>query len=100
MATKNLQVVLSGERTNAEGKAIGNKILLSASHRDYSLLRPHLEYLNLTHHLVIHESGEELKQAYYPNGGLISVIVTLRDENTGETALGGNDGFRGTPGVV
>src|SRR5438094_5667242 len=79
MATKNLQVVLSGERTNAEGKAIGNKILLSASHSDYSLLRPHLEYINLPHHLVIHEAGEKLKYAYFPNRGLISLIVAMKD---------------------
>ena len=100
MATKNLQVVLSGERTNAEGKAIGNKILLSASHSDYSLLRPHLEYLNLPHHLVIHEAGEKLKYAYFPNRGLISLIVAMKDGKAAETGLVGNEGFTGTPAAV
>jgi len=101
MATKNLQVVLSGERTNAEGKAIGNKILLSASpHSDYSLLRPHLEYLNLPHHLVIHEAGEKLKYVYFPNRGLISLIVAMKDGKAAETGLVGNEGFTGTPAAV
>src|SRR2546429_6883805 len=100
MATKNLQVVLSGERTNAEGKAIGNKILLSASHGDYSLLRPHLEYLNLPHHLVIHEAGEKLKYAYFPNRGLISLIVAMKDGKAAETGMVGNEGFTGTPAAV
>src|SRR2546428_3519269 len=100
MATKNLQVVLSGERTNAEGKAIGNKILLSASHSDYSLLRPHLEYLNLPHHLVIHEAGEKLKYVYFPNRGLISLIVAMKDGKAAETGLVGNEGFTGTPAAA
>src|SRR5207249_10331250 len=100
MATKNLQVVLSGERTNAEGKAIGNKILLSASHSDYSLLRPHLEYLNLPHHLVIHEAGEKLKYVYFTNRGLISLIVAMKDGNAAETGLVGNESFTGTPAAV
>src|SRR5438045_9360093 len=100
MATKNLQVVLSGERTNAEGKAIGNKILLSASHSDYSLLRPHLEYLNLPHHLVIHEAGEKLKYVYFTNRGLISLIVAMKDGKAVERGMVGSEGFTGKPRAV
>jgi CRP-like cAMP-binding protein len=100
MATKNLQVVRSGERTNAEGKAISNVILLSASDNDYSLLRPHLEYLNLPHHLVVHEAGEKLKYAHFPNRGLISLVVAMKDGRTAETGVVGNEGFTGIPAVV
>lgn len=100
MATKNLQVVRSGERTNAEGKAISNVILLSASDNDYSLLRPHLEYLNLPHHLVVHEAGEKLKYAYFPNRGLISLVVAMEDGRTAETGVVGNEGFTGIPAAV
>ncbi|MGA2201847.1 MAG: hypothetical protein ABSG40_07800, partial [Terriglobales bacterium] len=70
MASKDLQVVQSGERTNAAGKPVGNKILLSASDSDYSSLRPHLEYVNLPNHLAIHEAGGRLEFAYFPNRGL------------------------------
>lgn len=100
MATKNLHVVRSGERTNAEGKAISNVILLSASDNDYSLLRPHLEYLNLPHHLVVHEAGEKLKYAYFPNRGLISLVVAMEDGRTAETGVVGNEGFTGIPAAV
>src|ERR1700730_4753527 len=100
MATKAPQVVQSGERTNAQGKAVKNILLLSASDSDYSLLRPHLEYLDLPHHLVIHEACDKIKYAYFPNGGLISLVVAMRNGKTAETGVVGNEGFTGIPAAV
>jgi len=100
MATQTPQVVQSGERTNSQGKAVSNMLLLSASDRDYSLLRPHLEYLNLTHHLVIHEACDTIKYAYFPNAGLISLVVAMRDGKTAEAGILGNEGFTGVPAAV
>jgi CRP-like cAMP-binding protein len=100
MATQTPQVVQSGERTNVKGKAVSNILLLSASDRDYSLLRPHLEYLNLTHHVVIHEACDRIKYAYFPNAGLISLVVAMRDGKTAETGIVGNEGFTGIPAAV
>src|SRR5579863_8173024 len=59
--SKDLQVVKSGERTNTEGKAVSSLILLSISDSDYSVLRPHLEYVSLPNHLVLHEAGGKLE---------------------------------------
>jgi CRP-like cAMP-binding protein len=100
MATKTPQVVQSGERTNAQGKAVKNILLLSASDSDYSLLRPHLEYLDLPHHLVIHEACDKIKYAYFLNGGLISLVVAMRNGKTAETGVVGNEGFTGIPAAV
>ena len=79
MARKNLQIVRSGERTNTDGKPVSNVILLSISDRDYSSLRPHLEYVSLPNHLVLHEAGGKLEFAYFPNRGLISLEVVMKD---------------------
>ena len=73
------QVVQSGERTNTEGKSVGSLILLSIPDRDYASLRPHLEYVSLPNHLVIHEAGRKLDFAYFPNRGLISLVVVMKD---------------------
>ena len=100
MASKDLQVVQSGERTNAAGKPVGNKILLSASDSDYSSLRPHLEYVNLPDHLAIHEAGGRLEFAYFPNRGLISLVVVMKDGKTAEAGIVGNEGFTGTSAAV
>src|ERR1700692_3298609 len=100
MASKDLQVVQSGERTNAAGKPVGNIILLSASDNDYSSLRPHLEYVNLPNHLVLHEAGGKLEFTYFPNRGLISLVVVMKDGKTAEAGIVGNEGFTGTPAAV
>jgi CRP-like cAMP-binding protein len=97
---KDLQVVQSGERTNAAGKPVSNKILLSIPDSEYKSLRPHLEYLRLPNHLVLHEAGGKLEFAFFPNRGLISLVVVMKDGKTAEAGVVGNEGFTGTPAVV
>ena len=100
VARKELQIVQSGERTNSAGKPVSNKILLSISDSEYNSLRPHLEYLRLPNHLVLHESGGKIDFAYFPNRGLISLVVVMKDGKTAEAGVAGNEGFTGTPAVV
>jgi CRP-like cAMP-binding protein len=98
--SKGLQVVQSGERTNTEGKPVSNLILLSISDSEYGLLRPHLEYVSLPNHLVLHEAGGKLESAYFPNRGLISLVVVMKDGKTAEAGIVGNEGFTGTLAAV
>ena len=100
MENKGLQVVQSGERTNTDGKPVSNLILLSASDKDYSSLRPHLEYVSLPNHLVLHEGSGKVEFAYFPNRGLISLVVVMKDGKTAEAGIVGNEGFIGTPAAV
>jgi len=98
--SKSLQVVQSGERTNSEGKPLGNLILLSISDDDYTSLRPHLEYVSLPSHLVLHEGSGKVEFAYFPNRGLISLVVVMKDGKAAEAGIVGNEGFVGTPVAV
>jgi CRP-like cAMP-binding protein len=100
VANKDLKVVQSGERTNGEGKPVSNLILLSISDSEYNLLRPHLEYINFPNHLVLHEAGGKLEFVYFPNGGLISLVVVMKDGRTAEAGVVGNEGFTGAPAAV
>lgn len=100
LVRKDLQIVRSGERTNAAGKPVGNKILLSMPDGEFNLLRPHLEYLRLPNHLVLHEAGGRLEFAYFLNRGLISLVVVMKDGKTAEAGVVGNEGFTGTPAAV
>jgi CRP-like cAMP-binding protein len=100
VADKDLQVVQSGERTNTAGKPVSNKILLSISDGDYNSLRPHLEFVSLPNHLVLHEAGATLEFAYFPNRGLISLVVVMKDGKTAEAGIVGNEGFTGTLAAV
>src|ERR1700692_590172 len=88
------------ERTNTTGKQVSNKILLSISDSDYRSLRPHLEYVKLPNHLVLHEAGRNVEFAYFPNRGLISLVVVMKDGKTAEAGIVGNEGFTGTPAAV
>jgi hypothetical protein len=85
VARKNPQIVQSGERTNAAGKPVSNIILLSISDGDYDSLRPHLEYVSLPNHLVLHEAGGKLEFAHFPNRGLISLVVVMKDGRNGRS---------------
>jgi CRP-like cAMP-binding protein len=100
VARKELQIVQSGERTNAAGKPVSNKLLLSIPDSEYNSLRPHLEYVRLPNHLVLHETGERLDSAYFPNRGLISLVVVMKDGKTVEAGVVGSEGFTGTPAAV
>jgi CRP-like cAMP-binding protein len=100
VARKDIQVVRSGERTNPAGKPVGNKILLSIPDSEYNSLRPHLEYVRFPNHLVLHEAGGRLDFAYFPNRGLISLVVVMKDGKTAEAGVVGNEGFTGAPAAV
>ena len=88
------------ERTNTAGKQVSNLILLSISDSDYSSLRPHLEYVSLPNHLVLHEADGKLEFAYFPNRGLISLVVVMKDGRTAEAGIVGNEGCTGTLAAV
>src|ERR1700723_2366573 len=100
MDSKRSRVVQSGERTNTEGKLVSSLILLSISESDYSSLRPHLEYVSLPKHLVLHEAGRKLEFSYFLNRGLISLVVVMKDGKTAEAGIVGNEGFTGTLAAV
>src|SRR4029077_15468492 len=100
MEGKRNRVVQSGERTNTQGKPVSSLILLSISDSDYSSLRPHLEYVSLPNHLVLHEAGGKLEFAYFPNRGLISLVVVMKNGKTAEAGIVGNEGFTGTLAAV
>ena len=100
MEGKRNRVVQPGERTNTQGKPVSSLILLSISDSDYGLLRPHLEYVSLPNHVVLHEPGGKLEFAYFPNRGLISLVVVMKDGRTAEAGIVGNEGFTGTLAAV
>lgn len=82
-----------GERTNAEGKPVANLILLAISDEEFSIIRPRLEFLELPHHLALHEPGQKVEFAYFLNTGMISLVVTTRKQEQVEVGVVGNEGF-------
>jgi hypothetical protein len=99
MFRKQLRVVQPGERTNPRGRPVSNKILLSLPDSEYKLIRPELEFVKLPHHRYLYESNRKIEFIYFPNGGLISLVVAMEDSKAVEVGLLGSEGFAGGPSV-
>jgi CRP-like cAMP-binding protein len=91
---------LPGERTNGEGKPIGNRILLSLPESEYNALRSFLGFVHMPHHASLHEPDQRIEFAYFPNRGLVSLVVAMKGGKTVEVGVIGNEGLVGTPAVV
>jgi CRP-like cAMP-binding protein len=94
------RIVRAGERTNASGKPVKNKILLAIRDGEFHLLRHHLEYVDLPHHRSLHEPHQKLTHAYFPNSGLVSLVVATEDGRTVEAGVVGVEGMAGIPLAV
>ena len=95
MSGKNFRVVETGERTNADGKPIRNKVLLAMPDNEYELMRPDLTYIDLPHHLSLHEPTQKIEFVYFPNRGMVSQVVVTKDGRTVEVGVAGNEGYVG-----
>ena len=89
-----------GERTNPIGKPVRNRLLLAVSDVEFSSIRPHLQFVDLPHHLSLHQPHRTVQFAHFPNEGLISLVVELKDGKTVEAGLLGNEGASGMPAVL
>jgi CRP-like cAMP-binding protein len=72
-------------------------ILRSIPEDEYQALRPHLEQVSAEWHQVLHHAGQPLHCGYFPNGGVVSLIVPMRDGKSAEVGMVGREGFVGTP---
>ena len=83
-------------RSNVAGKPIRNEILMAMSPREFNLVRPHLQFVELEQHRILHEPYRKLKFMYFPNRGLISLVVVLKTGRTVEAGIVGREGASGT----
>jgi len=93
-------VASPSQRADWEGRLIRNRLLLSLPESDFDELRPLLTFERLPHHANLHEAGEELRYIYFPNRGLISLVVVTREGKTVEVAMVGHEGVVGTSAVI
>jgi CRP-like cAMP-binding protein len=87
----------SGGRTNPQGRAIRNRILLGIPDDEYRSVREQLEFLDLPHHYSLHEPVRKIRFAYFLNCGLASLVVTMRGGKNVEAGVVGCEGFVGAP---
>jgi CRP-like cAMP-binding protein len=95
MSGKNIRTVHAGQRTNAEGKQVTNKVLLAMPDSEYELMRPDLTYVDLPDHLSLHEPTQKMEFIYFPNCGMVSQVVVTKDGRTVEVGVVGSEGYVG-----
>ena len=95
MSGKNFRVVQTGERTNADGKPVSNKVLLAMPDNEYELMRADLTQIDLPDHLSLHEPTQNIEFVYFPNRGMVSQVVVTKDGRTVEVGVVGNEGYVG-----
>lgn len=94
------EVFAGTARTNWEGRPIRNRLLLSLQDSEFHSLRSFLTFQQLPRHAVLHEPREELDYVYFPNRGLISILVTTKEAKTVAVAMVGHEGVIGAPAFV
>jgi len=95
MSGKDIRGAQAVERTNAEGKPVRNKVLLAAPDNEYKLMRTDLRYVDLPHHLSLHEPTQNIEFVYFPNRGMVSQVVVTKDGRTVEVGVVGKEGYVG-----
>jgi CRP-like cAMP-binding protein len=95
MSGKNFRVVQAGQRTNGEGKPVINKVLLAAPDKEFGMMRSDLTFVDMPHHLSLHEPTQDIEFVYFPNRGMVSQVVVTKDGRTVEVGVVGNEGYVG-----
>jgi CRP-like cAMP-binding protein len=72
-----------------------NQILGALPAEDFERLLPELELVELPLGWVMSESGDHVECLHFPISGIVSLIYTLEDGSSSETALVGNEGMVG-----
>ncbi|HVG33988.1 MAG TPA: Crp/Fnr family transcriptional regulator [Pyrinomonadaceae bacterium] len=83
--------------SNNSRPPIQNQLLAALPANVYKHLIPHLEEVPLPFMEVLYESGQRITHVYFPNDGLISLLVIMGDETHREIGLIGNEGMLGIP---
>jgi CRP-like cAMP-binding protein len=73
----------------------GNIFLDYLSDADYGLLSPHISERSIERGVVIHDPGDRIDTAYFPNGSVFSVITLMEDGRSVESATTGRESVAG-----
>src|ERR1017187_10699860 len=67
---------------------------------EFQVIRRHLKYVALPSHRRLHEPHQTFRFVYFPNEGLISLVVAMENGKTVEAGIVGSEGVVGLPAVA
>jgi CRP-like cAMP-binding protein len=74
---------------------IENKLLTVLSNEAIANLLPHLEAVSLPFKEILYQPGKSVEYVYFPNRGVVSLLIILEDGTLAEVGLVGNEGMIG-----
>jgi CRP-like cAMP-binding protein len=72
-----------------------NWLLASLRPVDFARLAPKLELVSLTRDEVLYEAGQQVRQVYFPQNSMVSLLAVMRAGDAIEIATVGRDGAVG-----
>jgi CRP-like cAMP-binding protein len=90
----------SGSSNGSRGNGVASKILRGLPPKEYKVVFPRLEWMNLPTHTVLNETGKPVDHGYFIESGLASILTVLADGKSVEVGLTGMEGFVGLPVVA
>ena len=75
--------------------SIRNKLIAGLAVKDFNRIRPHLERITLPQHERLLRPGAPTEYAYFPESGMVSLILSLEEGHVVEVGLVGNEGIVG-----
>jgi CRP-like cAMP-binding protein len=87
-------------RAAKEEKPLRNRLLLSIPEIERATVSEEMEFIALPRHRCLHEPHQPVEYLYFPNEGVISLVVALKDGKTVEAGLVGNEGLTGMSAIL
>ena len=79
---------------------LGNRLLAALPRAEHERLLPFFELVRLTPGKILYDVGDTVRHAYFPRGGMISLLSITGDGRTVEVGMVGNEGMIGLPTVL
>lgn len=84
----------------ARDTTVDNRLLEALSRQQYERLLPNFELVRLMPGRILYDVGDTVHHAYFPIGGMISLLSITQDGRTVEVGMVGNEGMTGLPTVL
>jgi CRP-like cAMP-binding protein len=98
MVSKKVKESQPGITTNGQSRAeprVTNLILNAIPANEFQMILPSLELVTLDWHVALHKAKEPIGFGYFPNGGVVSMVVPMADGRAAEVGMVGREGFVG-----
>lgn len=83
-----------------KGRRHQNSLLAAASERSLERLLPHVEVVSLSASAVLRQAGERLPYAWFPQEGVVSAVVAMKDGAQIQAGEIGSEGCVGAEAIL